>query len=477
MRKKIYTTLAALFLVNLLLKLLFLGSNPIAWDEPFTIYHAQMDVGSIVRQLYQGNNPPLYEVMMHYWLKLSGFNTFWMRFPSAVFSSVTAVVLFQMGRKNHSFEAGLVAALLYTFSNLHLVFAHEVRVYAWFLMLTVLSMHLFMGLFRRPSFSRTAALILLNALLMYSHYFGFFVVLIQFLSVIIIAEMRKKLLLKIILMCGGVLIIFFPNLYILINRFSDSAANGTWIEKPNGIDSLYNMLWIFSNQPLNTVLCIVVLTAGLLTALLKKRFKPEHLFSKVVLLWFLFPFLFLFAISYKVPVFIDRYVAFCSFGYYLLIAILLFSFFPDKKKLGYAFSGILVVIFAVTFKPNLTNKRDVKSLVSYVREIKKEDKTLLISSHDFLLNFCYYYDRELFRNYDNHNIYERMTRKFNREEIYPLYAFDASVPLKDKVIFLDAAADYVNPDNRIYSSIEAQGYHLVKKTHFKAIYNVYEFEK
>lgn len=460
--------------LNVVLKFLYLDTNSISWDEPFSIYHAQMDVSKIIHHLYQGNNPPLFEIMLHYWIKWAGISPFSVRFLPAVFSSMTAGVVFLIGWRFISHKAGIFAALLFTGSNFHLFFAHEARVYAWFGLLTVSSMYVFFSLLEnQKSTARWIALVLLNATLMYSHYFGVFLIAIQGLSVLFVPEIRRKMLVRYLISGVATFLLFLPNVVILANRLQVSATRGTWIEKPTGVESLYNMLWNFSNQPVTTVICIALLVAALVKKIIlwkKSNTTPQ---TQVVLIWFLFPFLSLFAISYAIPMFLDRYLVFVSFGYYLSVAVSVHFLFRNQRVNTWMY-GAVALLFVATLKPNLDNKRHAQEAIAYVKKQTNEQTSILICGHDFVLNFCYYYDIDLFRRYNDQHVYQTMTEELNKKHIYPLYKMDSTLPLQEKVIYFDAAADFSNPNNGILETLK-QRYTLVNTTHFEAIFTVYEF--
>lgn len=468
---------AALILLNFILKILFIGSQSIAGDEPFSIYYAQMDVSSIFSHLGSGNNPPLYEILLHHWIKLFGISPLSARFLPFLFSVATVYFIYRVGMRFFNFHIALTASLLYTFSNYHLFHSHESRVYSLFAFLAILSMYFFLVLAANPKSRKYYILLILsNALLIYAHYFGFFVLAVQLISLLCFAELRKNMLKNYSLAHLLVLIFYIPQLSGIISRFSEVSSKGTWLKPPGGIESLYNMLWRFSNAPVVTVICFAVLVISLLKLIIQKSF-PSNLPGKIISIWFVFPFLFMFFISYQLPMFHDRYLIYITPAYYLLLAICADYLFA-KNIFKNVLAGLLVILFAASFRSDVDNKRHVKEAITKIMELKDKNTLVIFCPAHFTPNFAYYYNINYFTEVDNVHAYAKMTKRLNEEKIFPVNSINdlnkSDLTKASKIIYLDAAADFDFPNNNILSTLQND---FSFSDHFKfyEVFNVYVF--
>lgn len=475
--KLIRLTPFILIFINLILKLIYISTNSIGGDEPFSIYHAQMDVGSIINQLTQGNNPPFYEILLHFWIKVFGISELSVRLPSVLFSSLAVYYVFKVGKEFFNFQVGLAAGLVFTFSNFNLQLSHEARVYALFSLLTVASMYYFMNFLRDPKQVKFFCLVLfLNLVLIYSHYFGFFVIAIQTLSVLFFKNNRAIILKRYGFYLLLLVVLYIPNLAVIIRRVTDFTVNGTWLSPPNGIGHAYYMLKVFSNQPLTAVVCISILLLALVKYLVSQEWRQNNPYSKVLVIWFVFPFVFMFAVSFWFPMFFDRYLIFVSSGYYLTIA-LLSIYISDLLILRYVLSGIVVIMFVITFKPNIDNNRHVRETVAKVNEIKDNNTSVIICPSYFILNFTYYYDKDIFKDVDCETVYDKMVVNLEKERIFISNSSDVVAEIKtEKIVYLDAAADFSFPGNNILKELN-KNFRLLNTYKFYEIFTLYEFRK
>lgn len=484
-KKQAWLVGGLLVLANLLVKGFYLDSNALAGDEPFSVYHAQMDAFSIVRLLSMGNNLPLYELLLHVWIGLGGISEWWVRLPSLLFSSVTVLFIYKIGAKFLNKRVGLYAGILFICSNYHVLFAHEARVYALLGMLAVVSMYCFLELTQAlpehglllgwkswpANLKRSGiCLIFVNVLLLYSHYFGFFILFVQATYLLI----QRPLLLaywKQWLAGMGLLLLFYlPNAWVLVERFLQSSSKGTWVKPPDGVDTLYNMFWRFSNAPVVTVLVLLVLVSALAKYVLVRKRLQTNAAQGLVVLWLAGIFFTMFAFSYVVPMFLGRYLMPAAVAFGLVVA-MASDFLIQKPTWRYAIPVAICLLFAFSLEPNISNKREVAKAVNQVKALQKPGSLVVFCPKDFMLTYAYHYDRRLFEHYNTVDILANIDSGLRAQNVFGVdHLQDIDLSAVSHVIFLDAAGDISGPYNSIPQILDAN-------FNLKEEYFVYEIFK
>jgi uncharacterized membrane protein len=436
-----------LVILNIVVKGFYLNYSPLDGDEPFSVFHAQLNISSIIQELKTGNNPPLYEIILSFWLKAFGISELSVRMPSLIFSAVTTFLLYKLLIKYFNNRIAVMASLLFIFSSINILAAQEARVYSLFVLLTAASFYQFISLYNSSKKTLHILLIsVINIALVYSHYFGFFVLFTQFVLLVTIKDLRKKSLTHYFYSLIILAVFYIPNLFILWNRFLDS-SNGTWIRPPSGIESIYNMLWQFSNQPFTTVVSILlIITASFL--FLYRKDKKLSVHHKIIIGWFLIPFSVMFIVSYWVPMFFAKYLIFISLGYYIVLAICIESIF--KNTLYRTFLGsVVVIIFASTALFKKEPPINFKEMIVLFNNEKTTTHDVVISPRHYALHFAYYYDKNIFNNQEKNDGIESVINKLNALNIFPINELkEYNTTIKNRpVLYLNVNSEFTYPNN------------------------------
>lgn len=444
---------ALLVLLNFFLKSIFISSGDISGDEPFTIYYSQVDFGTLFAMLKTENNPPFFFLLLHFWIKLFGITAISVRFLPLLFSTVTVLFIYKTGLKFFNLRVAIVTSLLFTFSSYQIFFAHEARVYSLFALLTSISMYSFLSLLNdKANRKYSILLVLCNTLLIYSHFFGFFVLLIQLLSVLTIKDVRKTILKKYLIISGITVMLYLPYLKLLTTRLAAS-AKGTWISAPH-FEDLYNNLWKFSNAPVNTVIYFLLLLAAIILAAIQKN-KSSGIpttNSKVIMIWFIVPYLLIFGLSFITPMFLDRYLIFISLGYYFSIALAI-NYLGRWKWMFYMLSTITVLLMVITCNPKSDSNRNTSEMVDAIKQLKKENTVVYLCPDWIDLGFVYYYNRDYFKDY------KHTRNKLNAEKIFPInnsdQVTDSLISNSESAVYLDGWSELVDKNNKIFEKLHA----------------------
>ncbi|MBL0046563.1 MAG: glycosyltransferase family 39 protein [Bacteroidetes bacterium] len=432
--------LALLFLVTLALRLLYLNFYPLNIDEPFTVFYSQMSLSNIGEMLKTENNPPLFFILLHYWIKLFGISEFSVRFLPALFSALTVIFIYKIGSDFFSNKIAWASSFLFIFSESHFEFAHDCRAYSLLVFLSLLSMYLLLILIKRNAGNGYWILFcLVNSLLIYTHFIGWIVILVQ-ISLLLI-EFNAASLKKFGAVFSINFLLLLPYLPIFIRRIAVTTKFGTWVTAPT-YEDLYIRLWDYSNKPFLTVLFISIFTLGSLQLIVAK--KRTSIQIKALLMLFFIPYLGLFLVSQKIPLFIERYLLIISLPFYILICVFIEE--AASKRKGFSLLFILLPLcMLVTSNFNPNRKRPNKQLVELLSHLKNDSTALLINPDWYEATFLYYYDKTIFKEYSSAKM------ELNKRGIFPLSGSNSMQKLSlekyHQIIYFQSNSNLVDTAN------------------------------
>ena len=112
------------------LRVVFLDRNGLWLDETFSVWLANHSVGEMLPWLVKiDQHPPLYYLLLHYWIALTGDTPYNLRLLSVLFGVGTIPVIYLIGKRLSGAVVGLAAAVFLALSPFNLYYAQEARMY------------------------------------------------------------------------------------------------------------------------------------------------------------------------------------------------------------------------------------------------------------------------------------------------------------------------------------------------------------
>ena len=112
------------------LRVLLLGSKGMWLDETFSVWLANHSVVDMLQWTVKlDQHPPLYYLLLHYWIALNGDTPYYARLLSALFGAGTIPIIYLIGKRMSGVVVGLAAAMFLALSPFNIYFAQETRMY------------------------------------------------------------------------------------------------------------------------------------------------------------------------------------------------------------------------------------------------------------------------------------------------------------------------------------------------------------
>lgn len=459
----------ALIVIKVLLGLLFINHLSIDLDEPFSIFHAQKDLGLLNELFVHENNPPLHFWLLHFWVQWFGIEPFAVRSLSLVFSVLTMPILLSLGQQLKNTETGLWIIALFVFSNFHHSYALEARAYAMFSFFFAATLWVVLKSSVTKNWLLSVCLGVCFALLLYTHYMA--VIVIPVVSLVyFINNLRKSVLANLghsILSLSVFFVGAFPVLKPFVQRLIHVKDAGTWVAPPQWSE-LYGLINKFMNGPG----FLMVLGIFLAVLLIRKKLNFYSMFRKIlresvgiVLMISIFVYLGSFLLSKfsSNSVFLDRYLFFVSIGFFALLA----WFLTEIQATIGKWSWIPFFAVILGFNPLKTHNRASDDLVHYAQQFQG---SYIITPPFYDLTFLYHYNRETF------------ARKMEKEQLFPIHIYPVydlnELSLKEMrkpLVLIDGGAQFVFGERKLKQQLEEQ-FSLIEQRSFPGEYEVLVFE-
>ena len=161
----------AALLLAFALRLYHLDFQSLWSDEGISLLRSQQALGPMLAEM-PVEHAPLYFVVLHGWMRLTGQSDFALRALSLLFSVLTVSLLYALGRDLFSDRVGLLAAVVLAANPFQVWYAQEARMYSLVVCLTLASTWLLARGWRGSGWMAWAGYTATTALALYTHYYA-----------------------------------------------------------------------------------------------------------------------------------------------------------------------------------------------------------------------------------------------------------------------------------------------------------------
>lgn len=215
-------------------------------DEVFTAQTISLNWNDMLGAvIYDVVHPPLFYLLLKAWITIGGGSLLWMKlFPVAV--SLASIIPFYLLCRELKLKSATINLALYGMAvNEYIVgYAQELRMYSLLLLLTMTSLWLFAKFVNSILAAKKLllALFAVNLLLVYTHYYGWLVIGVEFLFLLIL---KRDRVISFSLSLAGLVVCFAPWAFLVTEAAVDKGGLGpnlNWNVRPR----LFDLAWYYA---------------------------------------------------------------------------------------------------------------------------------------------------------------------------------------------------------------------------------------
>jgi uncharacterized membrane protein len=345
-----------------------LGAECLWFDEIFSVHAATQPWDNFLSFIALDLiHPPLFYFALRGWVALGGDSPEWLRTLPLITWLIALIPFSLLARElKFNFNSYLFSSCYLIFSGSILKYSIEVRMYSLMLCLSLFSAWIFTRYLNRGG--GIVALVAINSALVYTHYFGWFVISAELLIAVFLNRERLK---SALVMAGVTFALFLPWIITVWNASNSGEGlqqNIGWMSRPGLVEIIKYILNLVepfyfqttTAEPLSvwwiTMPLLMVVFAGSAIAILGKEVKESRPILILAILAIV-PMMIAFAVSWVSPYSIwgTRHLIVAFAPAYLLIGTVIFghSNIIFRRVMG----GMFLVIFAAAAFVSLARER------------------------------------------------------------------------------------------------------------------------
>lgn len=359
-------------------------------DEAYSVRVSQLPLAEIIYEATQDTHPPLYHILLHYWLIPFSVTEMSVRLFSVLCSIGIVYMIYKIGKLIFNRKIGLIAGIITAVNTFQIYYAQEARMYSLLGFLGLMSVYFFARIVKhKHSLKYQIGYVLSTTLLLYTHFHGWFLFLVQAVFVLIsfvpnlkkfnLVDNKPLLIIQII-----VLVLYIPWSIIIWGQYS--LHSESWIPRP----TLYSFPSGFREFSGSAQLAVLFTLLSLWAFFRKTQIVFAIFISIGILL--ITPFI----ISHTVlSIFKPKFLIIVSLLWFLIIA---FGYTQIKDKF---FKLLIIVIFLIStfFSLNTyyisTKKEQWRELAEYINfNVRQKDLIIVHAGYCLDNGLKYYLNRK-----------------------------------------------------------------------------------
>jgi len=372
-------------------------------DEASSVLTSRYDVGALLYHASFDVHPPLYYLLLHAWMALFGDSIMAVRSLSLVLGVMTVALTIRLTHRLFNERAALLAGWLMAIMPMAVRYSQEARMYALMgLLILAATMALAMWL-KTPNNNRYLALYaLLMTLSFYTHYFTVFASVAHWGTIALLSlrrgdgggYLRRPAWWGMNVMIG---VAYIPWLLVLLNlltHLTELRAGGDvgWISPVawRDLPAMYFRFFTGSGGLNYPDVVLWLLLASFIYAVCRRQMRSGEAGAYGLLLCnLLIPVMLVFALSWRTPLFIERYVFFASLSTPIVLAILITE--SKTKGLRIFWTMLFSVLFGIGVCNHYPAEKDgFKALMHDINSQYQPEDVVLVSNMFNYLSYVYY---------------------------------------------------------------------------------------
>jgi len=429
-------------------------------------------------------HPPLFYILLKYWMRLFGTSEIIVRLPSVIFSLLAIIVIYIIGKKLYDKKTAFVSSILLATSPLYIYYSQEARMYMLASLLTALSVLFFVLLLEQDKIKYWVGFILSTAVLLYTDYLPYLMLPTYALYLFIVRKKTKGVTLKsfipalilITAFCIPLFIYIFPkqihgglNIASRLPAWASVVGGST----PKDLALVFIKFTIGRISLDDKVLYAILLVPlagfiGLLFSVSWLRISTKRSF---VWFWFLLPITFSFIISFFIPVFSYFRLIFVLPAFYLILASAITNLnwsLPTRVMLSIMLVINLSCSFIYLINPKF-HREDWKSATSYVQQNSTNNTIVMFESTNSIAPFVYY-NNDFVQAW---GVLDSINPDPTNVQINVNKFLDGS----NKVYLFQYLSPITDPQGLVYTSLTNAGFSNTATKDFNGVGFVYEFTR